>query len=572
MGRTGEMDIEFDPGTETASMSVSESRTFRVGPRYLLTSSTDELMNTALHEGAHADITRIGSGYFFSSAKMEALRGIVEDIRTNARVADRMPGRREEFLADRERRYRIDPSSLSPSQEANLQKLLPHEAFLQGLMSREYGKTSPWDTDPVIGPALDEAWAGLQHSKAERPGDASPSEAAVMRHMLAFEGIVKNEIEPIFDRLYRESMSQVEQMIKDGKFEIVKGGGSGIDPKDLSDAARKIIEDRAQKIADKFAPKGTLGDKGKKARVVYRKDGKEPGDDGKPSKPSGAHKPGTLGGVLAQRHDDYIRQQKALQGKPFSKFLSDLGQLPNRVFAVFDQLLKPNTDFEFDGYFTSGPRPDIERAIRAMHGWLDNLKVFLRKTEPTARNHRFSLLLDASGSMADEAARERGGLGLASLFVDVFERLELPYSLDAFHGDYIPLKGFETSLKTVQARNDLFNQFMLNHWGGPATNIRAGIVGSLRRIMKQRMVDPRDVDFLFVLTDGEENVTNGPEIRKLCEEAARHGIIVVGIGIGEGMQTVKDYFPVHLVESDPNNLPKLMAEFIKEYVKSTQED
>ncbi len=66
-------------------------------------------------------------------------------------------------------------------------------------------------------------------------------------------------------------------------------------------------------------------------------------------------------------------------------------------------------------------------------------------------------------------------------------------------------------------------------------------------------------------------MTSDKTIRQLCEEAAREGIIVVGIGIGEGMQTVRDEFPVYLVEEDPSNLPNLLAEFIRRYVQYTQE-
>jgi hypothetical protein len=329
------------------------------------------------------------------------------------------------------------------------------------------------------------------------------------------------------------------------------------------------LEGRAKKIADAHAPRGDIGDKQRKAFKEFGEEETKPSDpDQKPGKKP---TPGSLEEALTHRHQDYKRQQGELKHKPYSRLLSELKGLPQKVFEVLDRLLKPNTDFEYEGFYPSGPRPDIQRAVKAIHGLLANLNVFKRKTEPTARDYRFSLLLDASSSMADDGPRERGGLGLAAMFVDVFERLVLPYALDAFHNSYIPLKGFHEKLKTISERNNFFNKIQFNYWGLGATNIREGIRGSLQRIIEAKKGDPKDQEFLFVLTDGEETHEDGPTIRELCEEAYRKGIIVVGIGIGEGMKTVQQHFPIHLVEKNPENLPHLLSEFIKEYIQSFQE-
>ena len=95
------------------------------------------------------------------------------------------------------------------------------------------------------------------------------------------------------------------------------------------------------------------------------------------------------------------------------------------------------------------------------------------------------------------------------------------------------------------------------------------LIGHFSR--EARKSDPRDVEFLFVLTDGEEMNTEGPTIRQLCEAAAKRGVIVVGIGMGEGMKRVEENFPFHLVEQNPERLPELLADFLKEYVQSMQE-
>ncbi|MBF0105830.1 MAG: AAA family ATPase [Deltaproteobacteria bacterium] len=581
MGRTSEIRLEFDVNTQTMSITLESPRVMRIGPHYLLNRPPERILLSALHEGAHADISRIGSGFFFQNIVKQAFMNVMDDLRVNERVIERAPGRADTFRDDRREMYHDGYNKLAT---AAIPNLLPHEAFLQGLMSRQYGGTSPWDTDPVVGPAIERAWDAVQRAIAERPAEAFPDEIQVLRRVEAFEKILKEEIYPIFNELYKQAIKQVEQQLQggagqggegqpqdgqgqsqDGQGQSQDGGGPLIDPKDLSAQAKKIIQDRAGKINAIHAPSDDMNKAQAKASKIYGKPDDKP--EGEPKTPNSGFKPGTLGDFLDKRHNDHKDRMEALRDKTYSRLRHDLGNLPDRVFQVFDQLLKPNTDFEYDGYFTSGPRIDVERAIKAIHGLLTDLKVFERMIEPTEKDYRFSLLLDASGSMSDGASHEKGGLGLSALFVDVFERLKMPYSLDAFHNSFVPIKGFNDTLKTTEQRNNLFNKVVTNTWGQGGTNIRDGIRGSIERIREARRTNPRQTEFLFVLTDGDETYTDGKTIREWCEEAAKEGIIVVGIGIGEGMETVKQNFPVFLVESTPENLPQLLAEFIKEYIK-----
>lgn len=568
MGRSGEMLIEFDPVVPTFALTLETPRVFKVGPLFLSKLSTEDLIHNALHEGGHGDLTRIGSGFFFKSEILRVLFNVAEDIRIDARVIARAPGRKDSYLKFL-RSYFYEEYEKLPKDK--IPKLLPHEAFLQGIMSREYGGASPWDQDPIVGKAIEEVWAAIQEIKASRPQVRSPQESVVQEYVAQVEALLKEQVLPTYLRLYEKALKEVEALILQQRGQASSPGpGRGraplIDPRDLSEEAKKELEDRARKIADAHAPKGSLGDKQKRAREIFGEESEAPPVPKKASVGGGG-----LVESLEKRNEAHHRQQAALRGKTYSKLISGLKDLPQKVFTIFDRLLKPNTDFEYEGYHTSGPKPDIERAVKAALGLMASLKVFKRKTEATGRDYRFSLLLDASGSMADGGVRERGGLGLAAMFTDVFERLELPYSLDAFHDDYLPLKGFHEKLKTVEERDRFFNHVLLNHWGNGGTNFRQGIRGALKKIEAARKGDFREEEFLFVLSDGKETHGDGPSIRQLCEAAAKRGVIVVGIGIGEGMEMVREHFPVFITEKNPENLPNLLAEFIKHYVLSKRE-
>lgn len=590
MGRDGKIRLEFDPNEKTMSISLEKPRTIFIGADFLMKQGIEDQLTNAQHEGSHASLSRVGTGFFFQNERYRALLNVMEDLRVDAGAMDRSPGRVDEYL---DFLYRFYVQSCEGITEDQMPKLYPHESYLQAVLYRAYGrgKENPYVRDPMVREALEATWPVSERAKAVRPSEDDPDEPTVQRYVAEFENILKNEILPHYEALYRESLKSMEQQLaqeaanqagQEGQGSSSsgssgRGGGSQttIDPKDLSEQAKKILEGRAKKIADDHAPKVHGQDPQERAREIYGRND-ETGQDKPEEKASSGEaekaQPGTVGEHIQQARGDQARHNQSLAGRNYAKHLAALKELPRRVFQVFDQLLKPNSDFEYEGYFYSGPKIDIRRALKAIEGLQKNLKVFQRKVEPSEKDYRFSLLLDASGSMADGAEREQGGLGMAALFVDVFERLNLPYSLDAFHDDYIALKGFDKKLKTVAQRDNLFNYFVTNMWGGGGTNIRDGIRGSLKRILEEKKRDPRDVEFLFVLTDGEETHQDGANIRTLCDEAARRGVIVVGIGIGEGMQTVRQNFPIYLTENDPRRLPNLLSEFIKGYVTQQAEE
>ncbi|MFH0798706.1 MAG: VWA domain-containing protein [Pseudomonadota bacterium] len=125
---------------------------------------------------------------------------------------------------------------------------------------------------------------------------------------------------------------------------------------------------------------------------------------------------------------------------------------------------------------------------------------------------------------------------------------------------------------TPDEKNEFFNDIFHRYWGQGATNLRDGVAGVIERARQARRKNPKEaIDVVFVLTDGEETHAIGPTVREQVEAAGKEGILVVGVGIGGGMDTVRREFPVHLVESNPLELPALISEFIKRFVASSAE-
>lgn len=592
MGRDPEVTLEFDPATETASMTIVKPRTFRLGPQLLLKKSAEDLLSVAQHEGAHADISRMPEDFFLQNETYKALLFAVEDLRVNARVMDRAPGRVPDYFEMLRGDYSEKFDALKTEE---LPELLPHEAFMNALFSKTYGGSSAWENDPVVGPALKNAWPAVQKAIAAKPHEFYPSESSVTRHFARFQRIVREEILPIYEKLLDKSREELDKRQKDGDGQGKEGQDGKSNP---SQGTEKTLAERGKKLADSLGSDaqneseekqgGSSPSQSGDSKSAQSKSGES---QGKPSAGNAGEggEGGTADGASEQkkpeplsesdRVKEYARQQleekkredEFLEKNAYSKLIASFKNLADNVFTVFDRLLKPNSDVEYEDRAKSGPRLDIERAVRAVMGAITKLDVFQKRSDPSSKNYRFSLLLDASGSMKN-GSKERGGLGLAALFMDVFERLEIPYSLDAFNDDYFALKGFADNMKLVAKRNQFFNELRAGPWGRGGTSLRKGVAGILERIRKERKTNPRAREFLFVLTDGDETSGEGMPVKAQCEAAAKEGIIIVGIGIGEGMDAVKKHFPIHLVEANPEKLPELITEFIREYVRQELEE
>ena len=602
MGRDPDVTLEFDIATETASMTIVRPRTFRLGPALLIKKSAEDLLSVAQHEGAHADISRMPEEFFLTNEPYKALLFAVEDLRVNARVMDRAPGRTPEYAGMLRGDYSEKFDALKTEE---LPELLPHEAFMNALFSKTYGGSSAWENHPIVGPALKKAWPAVLKAVAAKPREFYPTEASVNRHFEKFQRIVREDILPIYDKLLETSREELNKRQKDGEGESKEGGesqksgesksGSSSDGKtSKGKSTDQTLDERSRQLADSLGANTQKGDAGEKQDSsqsgANSKGGGQSDSSSKNSGEaseggssdakgaSGQSKAGTprsesdgVKDFVRQKQQEKKREDEFLDKNAYSKLIASFKTLADRIFTVFDRLLKPNSDVEYEDRAKSGPRLDVERAVRAVKGALTKLDVFQKRSDPSSKNYRFSLLLDASGSMK-EGNKERGGLGLAALFMDVFERLEIPYSLDAFHDKYLALKGFADNMKPVSERNRFFNELHAGPWGKGGTNLRQGVAGILERIRKERKTSPREREFLFVLTDGDETNSGGMPVREQCEAAAKEGIIVVGIGIGDGMDAVHKHFPIHLVEANPEKLPELIEEFIREFVRQEMED
>jgi hypothetical protein len=324
----------------------------------------------------------------------------------------------------------------------------------------------------------------------------------------------------------------------------------------LSDEARKFIEGQAERANKQFDPKM------KPPRYDETKKAGEKAAAGQPTPSAGkpsAGKPGqikTYGDLLLEKLR--IEQlAKGMRGR-FEKYLQPVAEAARDLEGVLSNILLPNSRFRRIGWFKRG-RPDMRRVVRAVHRGFRNksdLKMFTKPLVPTRRRHAVGLVVDQSGSMAGQKAE--ASKKAVAMLTHALRNLEIPLAAYGFSEGVSRYLGYDETLEDRQ-KDDLMQSIQMGFDAGGGTND----VGAVA-------VAARDIDgveaeqkILFVLTDGEG--THGP-LAPALEEAQKKGVLVVGIGLGEGTESVAANYPMGIHVKNPEDLPARLQELLEELI------
>ena len=209
---------------------------------------------------------------------------------------------------------------------------------------------------------------------------------------------------------------------------------------------------------------------------------------------------------------------------PYRKHFDPVQKVAAEVSQALKQLLKLNTDFEWEGDYTSGQKLNVRKAIEVIMRneagifTEDDFKLFLKKRFPTHRSHKVVIALDESGSMKGEA--QTPAMQAMMLFQYVMDQLGIEYSVVGF-SDYAQIhKQFDEPVKSTTEKNDLAD--ILETSGGGMTNDLEGV---------------KTADTL--LGEGKK--------------------LVIGVGIGAGTEAVRDVYKNHYQADDFKDLPKVLV-------------
>ena len=134
----------------------------------------------------------------------------------------------------------------------------------------------------------------------------------------------------------------------------------------------------------------------------------------------------------------------------------------------------------------------------------------------------FALVLDQSGSMAGEKLQT-----MKAAVLNILEQLE--------PGDVLAIVAFSSKAQVVapaSARRDLpaIRRSVEQLREGGGTNLAPALREALQQVLRHH--DPHRVSRIVLLTDGEAT-DRLEDSRQAADEAGRHGIPIIGLGLGE---------------------------------------
>ncbi|HBH87738.1 MAG TPA: hypothetical protein DDY17_09095, partial [Syntrophaceae bacterium] len=242
-----------------------------------------------------------------------------------------------------------------------------------------------------------------------------------------------------------------------------------------------------------------------------------------------------------------------------------ISNLIHALSGVLENHFSKNRRPSFQGYFPSGQKPDLRRAMELSRKLSEgipiqekDLRVFLKRRLPTQRDHKIVLALDESGSM-EEPKRTSALAGLL-VFMEALDHIGIEYAVIGFSDSPVMHKGFGRKLGPSDRRL-LFDEVSMYIPGGSTAD--ADTLQLATNILKDQPEDSSR--WIIMVTDGEGNVnTTGKTFDELQKEALDQKIEVLGVGLGEEVTEVIKRYKSGIQIDDVEELPSVLSSILEE--------
>jgi hypothetical protein len=523
----------YDFETNTVTYPVEE----------LLKDEVEISVAKAIHEGGHREISRVIDREFtFGTQSHRLLYNGLEDPRVNNWEMHKYLGVKQSFMVPL---YKKIWPEVPENRVYNDLEVLPHLQFIYGLIYHwANGKENPAIKNPTVLDALTKAQQAAQKIYKTLPTQAKQAnELQVKEAAQKVERIIKEEIWPIYKELIEESAKVVEKGLKEGKLiPLPQPPGEGkrpdaLSPEELSAEARKIVEEASEDLADKL--EGGIERPDLKEAQKHLWDKKHP-----PHKEAERARKESLLGKLLRTQSEFEEFKKSITS-PYDVYLGPIAKMVEQLVGYLDNILQLDIRPKLVGYYDTGIKFSIHRIMQRLGQGSPERDVFLHRTSPQARSHKFSLVIDESGSMTD-GIKDVNAMRALTLFIEVLEWLGIDNNIMGFSsGEPILHKDFGKTTLMADEKDEIIEQIK-SAMGGGATYDAEALETAIEKIMQQ----PGETRIIIVLTDGEGNGPKANEMPRILEQAQRKGIKVIGVGIGAGITYVKKVYGKNAIQVD----------------------
>jgi MoxR-like ATPase/HEAT repeat protein/uncharacterized protein YegL len=553
----------------------------------LLTASPEEIVGFSAHEAGHRQISRqdLRKGIFrrfFSRESTRLLLNAFEDTRVDNWLIGIFKGIKhyldityEDLLPTELAKSRYverlrDEITAAPDFSLHPYLLYPHLEYLLGVRYYwRYGSLPSQTMNPEVEESLDKTHGEFEAIFQHYP-QGRVSEREKYRFAEETARMIEEKILPEYDRLVSAAVDRMADAIKDGKIKMKHKDCSPdeLTPKELREEARKLVDVNAKELADRFSSKTEKrvkrqteeyqkGDSEEKETITEagKKDSEE-----KKTAPLGEE---TLRELI--RKERKISREQEVRKSEYERVYLLISNLIQTITGILENHFAKNKRPSFQGYFPSGQKPDLRRAMelsRKLNQEIPvhekDLKVFLKRKLPTQRDHKIVLALDESGSM-DEPKRTSALAGLL-VFMEALEHIGIDYAVLGFADSPVVHKELGSKLN-ARDRRLLFEEVAMCIPAGSTAD-----ANTLQLATEMLKDQPQDaLRWIIMVTDGEGNVnTTGKSFAQLQEEAIAQKIEVLGVGLDKEVTEVKKRYQTAIQVENVEELPAILSGILEE--------
>jgi hypothetical protein len=547
--------ITLTPDDAAPTWSIDLSTWRAQLPTHDLTArDEDHCRGVAVHEAAHAAITRLGDmvpAALLRRPGVHALLNALEDLRIEDWVVRRFPG-----VA-----AWIDHSNAAlwpprPTWPRPLPLSLMYNACL---IRKQLGQALPDNTPAPVVEAVAKTWGAVQRVIAAQPpatiqDPAAAAAAYEASHLPAIYWADDQDAPPdAFEMLARLQQWRAWEVIY---AEILPTYEAFLDH-DQRTAGEALRRALAQWLSQ-LRGQSVLGQKaGRRQRqgapsVVAQAPPELRAALGLAPPPAASSRGDDSGGIGAGTGSGAVEQRvaQALAYDPADLYLAAWRRIAHLIDALAEelmQLFERDQRLRWRRGFSHGERINMRAAMRFEAQPERYTELWMRKSLPTVIDPAFLLLIDRSGSM--EGERIQRALDAAVLLVEVCARLQVPVEIWSFADDHTQDMTWD---QTPDEAARLALGGLLSRAGG-GTGMHAALYAARARFAECPHREPA----LFVLSDGDAN--DKPRVRAAVGGLMRDGVTVVGLGMGPDTACISDVFPEAIAQIEPEQLVGALA-------------
>lgn len=575
----GDFNLKVEPGKRWAF--GTETKTLFIPMKDVLETNQEQCVAIAIHEAGHCRISEITDSDFCKQESKRLLVNAVEDPRVNNWMMKEYDGVKKHFMVPL---YdKIFPRDAESPLLRNFESNLPHIQFIGGLIHHwAHGEEHPRIQDQQIVDALIQTRSSVEEAFKTLPKGRPPNQQQLHKAALRTTQIVRDDIWPVYEGLVKRSTEIIEQGLKDGSIKFGEEGiRTGLSANELSEKAREMAEQASSRLADALGRKiaeedaegGEEGESGgERGTKIGQIDSDEADDDdlspaeSEAETDENAYAAPSIGEAWSdnqQKEAERIlknARKKQHEQIPHARYMDEVAHLVEQLAGFLEAVLEPDQAPRKAGFYKTGTAIHIPRFMQRRGSGSRQNDVFFRRVVPNRRDHRFSLILDESGSMR-ENKKDHKAICATVLFAEVLERLRIPFEIAGFHSAQIVHKTYDEALGYPQ-KEELVREIHGAMGGGRTYDVQA-----IQEAIGRMEATAGTEYFILVITDGEGN---GPgQMRDVIDRSIERGIRLVGIGIGEGVKHVSRQYAEYVEVKHVRDLPTAIAGKIEELLLTT---